>query len=74
MSRCALCGQPTGSSSEICIYHLPFPADDGGAGNRIMCDFADRNIVPPRPRERADALELLVDTLDESSFHSRIGR
>jgi hypothetical protein len=30
-----------------------------------MCDFVHRGIVPPRPREGADALELLVDTLDE---------
>jgi hypothetical protein len=66
MSRCGLCGQETGSSSEICDYHLSLPADDWAAGNRIMCDFVHRGIVPPSPRERTDALELLAESLDEA--------
>ena len=31
-----------------------------------MCDFLHRCIVPPAPSERSDALELLVEALDEA--------
>ena len=66
MSRCGLCGQPTAGPGEICVYHMSFPADDWAEGNRIMCDFVHRGIVPPAPRERANELEFLAETLDEA--------
>jgi hypothetical protein len=66
MSRCGLCGQPAAGPGEICVYHLSFPADDWATGNRIMCDFLHRGIVPAGPRERADNLDVLVGVLDEA--------
>lgn len=64
MSLCALCAQPTLDGDEVCVFHLYGHGDDWAAGNRIMCDFVHRGIVRAGVRERADALELLVGTLD----------
>jgi len=64
MSLCALCAQPTLTERDLCVYHLYPHADDWAAGNRIMCDFVHRGIVPPAPCERVDALDLLVGIID----------
>ena len=66
MSLCVLCAQPTLTDGDLCVYHLYPHGDDWAAGNRIMCNFLHRGIVPPAPRERADDLELLVEDLDET--------
>ena len=65
MSLCALCAQPTLTERDLCVYHLYPHADDWAAGNRIMCDLVHRGIVPAATPERTDALELLVESLDE---------
>jgi hypothetical protein len=61
MALCVLCGTFTFvASSEICSHHLGFPADDWARGNRTMCDFLHRGIVPPTPPERDDNLAFLL--------------
>jgi len=60
------CAQPTLDRDDVCAYHLPGHGDDWAIGNRIMCDFLHRGIVPPAPSERSDALELLVEALDQA--------
>ena len=65
MSFCVLCAQPTLSRDDVCAYHLHGHGDDWATGNRIMCDFLHRGVVPPAPSERPGALELLVEALDE---------
>jgi hypothetical protein len=59
MSLCAYCGHATVGA--WCDYHANVPDDDDWAtGNRAMCDFVHRGIVPPassvRPRHALDAL------------------
>ena len=66
MSLCALCAQPTLTERDLCVHHLYPHADDWAGGNRSMCDFVHRGIVPPATRERTDAPELLVESLDEA--------
>jgi hypothetical protein len=66
MTLCVVCAQPTLGDTDVCVFHLFGQGDDWAAGNRIMCDFLHRGIVAPAPRERADALELLLETLDEA--------
>ena len=47
MSLCIVCGGTNPDRPGICAYHMS--ADDGwAAGNRIMCDFVHRAIVPKR--------------------------
>jgi hypothetical protein len=64
MSLCALCAQPTSDGDDVCVFHLCGHGDEWATGNRIMCDFVHRGIVPPAPCERVDALELLVGIID----------
>jgi hypothetical protein len=66
MSLRVLCAQPALGRDDVCAYHLDGHVDDWATGNRIMCDFLLRRIVRPVPRERSDALELLVEALDEA--------
>jgi hypothetical protein len=68
MSLCAQCAQPTLTERDLCVHHLHlYPhADDWAAGNRIMCNFVHRGIMLPATRERSDALEPLVESLDEA--------
>ena len=66
MRLCVLCAQPLLGCDDVCAYHLHGHGDDWATGNRIMCDFLLRRIVRPVPRERSDALELLVEVLDEA--------
>jgi hypothetical protein len=65
MSFCVLCAQPTLGRDDVCAYHLHGHGGDWATGNRIMCDFLHRGVVPPAPSEQSDALERLVEALDE---------
>jgi hypothetical protein len=65
MSFCVLCAQPTLGRDDVCAYHLHGHGADWATGNRIMCDFLHRGVVPPAPRERSDTLERLGEALDE---------
>ena len=64
MSLCALCAQPMLDGDDVCAFHLYGHGDEWATGNRIMCDFVHRGIVPPAPCERVDAPELLVGIID----------
>ena len=66
MSLCAHCAQPTSGPRELfCAYHLTDRTHDWAAGNRLMCDFLHRGIVPATPHDIADPFtELLDDTLE----------
>ena len=60
VSLCACCGQPAGDRSDLCGYHTLGDGGDWAAGNRIMCDFIHRGIVPHTPR---DTSETSIDVL-----------
>jgi hypothetical protein len=67
MSLCALCGCPT-ADAEICTYHISGFGDTSNwaTGNRIMCDFLHRGVVPPTPRDLVGcSMELFVADLEE---------
>ena len=57
MALCVLCGQSTIGDTEICMHHVGGYGEDWATGNRIMCDFLHRGIVPPAPCERDEDLE-----------------
>lgn len=60
MRLCAVCGGSNPDAGNICSYHCS--TEEGWAvGNRIMCDFVHRAIVPSRlaPAER-DEVEIEV--------------
>ena len=61
MSLCVQCAQPTLGSSEHCAHHFAAHADDWATGNRLMCDFLHRGIVPATPPGIADPFEQLLD-------------
>ena len=64
MSLCIVCGGSNPDRVDMCSYHCT--TEDGwAAGNRIMCDFVHRAIVPPRlaPAERDEIAD--VDGLGE---------
>ena len=63
MSLCVLCAQPTLGDEAMCGYHSYHPADGWATGNRIMCDFLHRGIVPPTPDERLDISDPSSETL-----------
>lgn len=48
MSLCPVCGLSVLSGLGMCSYHASNNGDDWALGNRIMCDFFHRRIVPPR--------------------------
>jgi hypothetical protein len=55
MNLCALCGSPGATADGLCAYHTSVPdGADWATGNRIMCDFIHRGIVPPKPRRARD--------------------
>jgi len=67
MSLCALCGLAT-SDTGICSHHFgPYgEGTDWATGNRIMCDFVHRGIVPPTPPALVEhTRELLLAVLEE---------
>ena len=65
MTLCMLCAQPTLGDEEVCVFHLHGQGDDWATGNRTMCDFLHRGIVPVRRRERPVPVERL-ETLEEA--------
>jgi hypothetical protein len=49
MSACAMCGRPlSGNDASLCPQHVLATQDSWSTGNRIMCDFFHRGIVPGR--------------------------
>lgn len=66
MSLCAYCGAATIDPGALCPHHhTSAHADDWATGNRIMCDFVHRGIVPPGPSQRARSeVEILLERLD----------
>lgn len=74
MSLCVLCGQQDPDDGNLCSAHMS-ANESWASGNRIMCDFLHRGIVPSRiaPDDRTDlvvavgleatesALELVAD-------------
>ncbi|HMG19368.1 MAG TPA: hypothetical protein VK573_11630 [Gemmatimonadales bacterium] len=47
---CALCGIAVyGGEGEICAHHtVAFTGERWSDGNRIMCDFLHRGVIPAR--------------------------
>jgi len=66
MALCVLCAQPTLGEQDVCLFHLASQGDDWAVGNRIMCDFLHRGILPPATDERTNDLEVLVGALEEA--------
>ena len=66
MALCVLCAEPTLGDQDVCVFHLYGHGADWATGNRIMCDFLHRGVVPPAAAERPDALDLPIETLDEA--------
>ena len=66
---CALCGlRLANADGDLCAHHM-FGGGDAGhwaTGNRIMCDFVHRGIVPPTPPELHGAsMQYLLRDLEE---------
>jgi hypothetical protein len=63
MSLCPYCGHSMLGSDQMCGYHSsPTDGEDWATGNRIMCDFVHRGIVPLRPRATSGvSLDVLFD-------------
>jgi len=47
MTLCAYCGVQTTRTDAVCAHHACAFVDDWAIGNRVMCDFIHRGIVPP---------------------------
>jgi hypothetical protein len=58
MSLCASCSLQLAANTSLCPHHHAAPADGWAVGNRILCDFVHRGIVPrsapPEARREAD--------------------
>jgi hypothetical protein len=69
MRICAFCGIRTvEADGELCAHHTSSfgEGSNWATGNRIMCDFIHRGVVPPTPPEFRDALiESLLEELEE---------
>jgi hypothetical protein len=48
MSLCASCGLQLTADTSLCPHHHAAHADGWAEGNRILCDFVHRGIVPRR--------------------------
>ena len=48
MSLCTACGLSREDGRELCAQHDYSVADDWATGNRILCDWFHRGIVPTR--------------------------
>ena len=66
MTLCVLCAEPTLGDGEVCVVHFSAHGAEWATGNRIMCDFLHRGIVPPAPPDRLNALDVPTETLDEA--------
>jgi hypothetical protein len=59
VSLCALCGISLTGDLALCPHHHGGEDQEHWAdGNRIMCDFLHRGLIPPRltPQDRGDEL------------------
>jgi hypothetical protein len=61
---CPLCGVQT-LDGEMCAYHHYVYGADWAEGNRIMCNFFHRGVVPERVKAEDDAWGY---STDEVSF------
>jgi hypothetical protein len=52
MSLCVQCGQSTFGGESLCAYHSASYGEEWARGNRLMCDFLHRRIVPQGVRRR----------------------
>ena len=53
MSVCSACGSAgIVNDIDLCAYHSRPDAEDWAAGNRIMCNFLHRGIIPKRIDEK----------------------
>ena len=60
MSLCAYCSLEMQSPGVLCVRHTNVFGEDWAAGNRIICDFVHRGIVPPTPSEpTGSAVEII---------------
>lgn len=59
MRICPFCALTTAGDGELCAHHAASDKD-WAVGNRAMCDFVHRRVVPAAPFENDDdhALEL----------------
>lgn len=48
MSVCAQCGLDMPGDSGLCLHHHTVYGEDWHVGNKIMCDFFHRGVVPRR--------------------------
>ena len=69
MRICALCGLRSEEAiGELCAHHIASFGDGSNwaTGNRIMCDFIHRGVVPPTGPELGDGvIESLLEDLEE---------
>lgn len=51
---CPVCGLPVYGGGRICAHHPDTYGPNWAAGNKIMCDFFHRGVVPPRVADGTD--------------------
>jgi hypothetical protein len=66
MRLCALCGFPTIEPSGLCAIHVLREDQRWSTGNRLMCDFLHRGVVPTSSGHEHDGSEAFIETLDEA--------
>lgn len=66
MTLCVVCAEPTLGDAEVCVVHFFAHGADWATGNRIMCDFLHRGIVPLAPPDRLSALDVRIEALEEA--------
>jgi hypothetical protein len=56
VSLCAACGAHLPEDKRLCGHHEQGHGDGWAAGNRVMCGFVHRKVVPARlaPADRDD--------------------
>jgi len=57
VALCASCGLQLSGDAGLCPHHYCVYGDDWAVGNRILCNFFHRGIVPPRLSESERAAE-----------------
>jgi hypothetical protein len=56
---CGVCGLPLSGDLVVCTHHDNAFADDWAEGNRRVCAFVHRKMVPPHePLSEQDAADL----------------
>jgi len=60
MTLCASCGLQLAGEFALCPHHHCVYGDNWAIGNRIMCDFFHRGVVPKRllQADRDDVFEV----------------